>query len=126
MIERDLDLPTADGAMNTFVVHPDEGGPFPVVLFYMDAPGKREELHDMARRIGSGRLLRRPAEPLLPPQPRLLAARARPRKASPRCSRTCTRSTAARSSATREAMLRFVDGEPKADRERASARSATA
>jgi len=53
MIERDLDLPTADGAMNSFVVHPDEGGPFPVVLFYMDAPGKREELHDMARRIAS-------------------------------------------------------------------------
>ena len=53
MIERDLDLKTADGAMNTFVVHPDEGGPFPVVLFYMDAPGKREELHDMARRIAS-------------------------------------------------------------------------
>jgi carboxymethylenebutenolidase len=53
MIEGDLDLKTADGAMNTFVVHPDEGGPFPVVLFYMDAPGKREELHDMARRIAT-------------------------------------------------------------------------
>ena len=53
MIERDLDIKTADGAMNTFVVHPDEGGPFPVVFFYMDAPGKREELHDMARRIAS-------------------------------------------------------------------------
>jgi carboxymethylenebutenolidase len=53
MIERDLDLVTADGAMNTFVVHPEEGGPFPVVLFYMDAPGKREELHDMARRIAT-------------------------------------------------------------------------
>ena len=53
MIERDLDLPTADGAMNTFVAHPDDGGSFPVVLFYMDAPGKREELHDMARRIAS-------------------------------------------------------------------------
>ena len=48
MIEHHLDLPTADGAVNTFVVYPDEGGPFPVVLFYMDAPGKREELHDMA------------------------------------------------------------------------------
>ena len=53
MIERDLDIATADGAMNTFVVHPEEGGPFPVVLFYMDAPGKREELHDMARRIAA-------------------------------------------------------------------------
>jgi carboxymethylenebutenolidase len=53
MIEHDIDIPTADGAMNSFVVHPEEGGPFPVVLFYMDAPGKREELHDMARRIAA-------------------------------------------------------------------------
>ena len=53
MIERHLDIATADGAMNSFVVHPEEGGPFPVVLFYMDAPGKREELHDMARRIAA-------------------------------------------------------------------------
>ena len=53
MIEQHIDIPTADGSMNSFVVHPDEGGPFPVVLFYMDAPGKREELHDMARRIGT-------------------------------------------------------------------------
>ena len=53
MIEHHLDIATADGAMNSFVVHPDEGGPFPVVLFYMDAPGKREELHDMARRIAA-------------------------------------------------------------------------
>jgi carboxymethylenebutenolidase len=53
MIEHQIDIATADGAMNTFVVHPEEGAPFPVVLFYMDAPGKREELHDMARRIAS-------------------------------------------------------------------------
>jgi carboxymethylenebutenolidase len=53
MIERHLDIPTADGAMNSFVVHPEEGGPFPVVLFYMDAPGKREELYDMARRLAA-------------------------------------------------------------------------
>ena len=53
MIETELDLATRDGAMNTFVVHPEVGGPFPAVLFYMDAPGKREELHDMARRIAA-------------------------------------------------------------------------
>ena len=53
MIEQHLDLPSADGAINTFVVFPEEGGPFPVVLFLMDAPGKREELHDMARRIAA-------------------------------------------------------------------------
>jgi len=53
MIEEHIELPTAAGAMNTFVAYPDEGGTFPVVLFYMDAPGKREELHDMARRLAS-------------------------------------------------------------------------
>lgn len=39
--------------MNTFVTRPEGKGPYPVVLFLMDAPGKREELHDMARRISS-------------------------------------------------------------------------
>jgi carboxymethylenebutenolidase len=53
MIELHIDIDTPDGTMNTFVTHPEEGGPHPVVLFYMDAPGKREELHDMARRIGT-------------------------------------------------------------------------
>jgi len=53
MIEHHDDLATADGTMNTFVVHPEQDGPFPVVFFYMDAPGKREELHDMACRIAT-------------------------------------------------------------------------
>ena len=53
MIDREIDIPTPDGMMNTFVTHPEEGGPHPVVLLLMDAPGKREELHDMARRLGS-------------------------------------------------------------------------
>jgi carboxymethylenebutenolidase len=53
VIEEHLDIPTADGTMNSFVVYPEERGPHPVVLFYMDAPGKREELHDMARRLAS-------------------------------------------------------------------------
>jgi carboxymethylenebutenolidase len=53
MIERQIDINSVDGAMNSFVVHPEEGGPFPVLLFYMDAPGKREELHDMARRLAA-------------------------------------------------------------------------
>ncbi|MEO5733296.1 MAG: dienelactone hydrolase family protein [Rubrivivax sp.] len=58
MIERHIDLDTADGPMNTFIVHPETGGPFPVLLFYMDAPGKREELHDMARRVAAtGRMV---------------------------------------------------------------------
>ncbi len=53
MIEHHLDIETVDGSMNTFVTHPQSGGPYPVVLFLMDAPGKREELHDMARRISA-------------------------------------------------------------------------
>jgi carboxymethylenebutenolidase len=53
MIETEVELTTPDGQMRTFVTRPDEGGPHPLVLFYMDAPGKREELHDMARRIAT-------------------------------------------------------------------------
>ena len=53
MTEFEIDIATDDGAMNSFVVHPDGPGPHPVVLFYMDAPGKREELHDMARRLAA-------------------------------------------------------------------------
>ena len=53
MIESEIDLTTPDGAMNTFITLPDEGASHPLVIFYMDAPGKREELHDMARRIAT-------------------------------------------------------------------------
>ncbi|HAD36987.1 MAG TPA: hydrolase [Gammaproteobacteria bacterium] len=53
MIEHHIDIATDDGQMATFITHPESGGPFPVVLFLIDAPGKREELHDMARRISA-------------------------------------------------------------------------
>ena len=53
MIEINRKINTPDGEMDTFIVHPDEKGPRPVVLFLMDAPGKREELHEMARRIAT-------------------------------------------------------------------------
>ncbi|MCP5056458.1 MAG: dienelactone hydrolase family protein [bacterium] len=53
MLQREIDVPTPDGEMNTFVVQPETGGPHPTVLFFMDAPGKREELHEMARRIAA-------------------------------------------------------------------------
>jgi len=39
--------------MPTFVVHPDQAGPHPVVLFQMDAPGMREEIRNMSRRLAS-------------------------------------------------------------------------
>lgn len=48
-----LPIATGDGTMPTFVVHPERGGPHPVVLFLMDAPGMREELRNMSRRLAS-------------------------------------------------------------------------
>ena len=53
MHERTLEVRTADGIMPTFVTRPEEGGPFPPVILFMDAPGIREELRDMARRIAT-------------------------------------------------------------------------
>ena len=51
MIEKHVDISTRAGVADTFVCHPERGGPHPAVIFYMDAPGIREELYDMARRI---------------------------------------------------------------------------
>jgi len=53
MIERQIDIPAKDGRITTFIVHPERDGPHPVLLFYMDAPGIREELRDMARRFAT-------------------------------------------------------------------------
>ncbi len=53
MIDREVNVETPAGSMNTFITHPDSGGPYPLVIMLMDAPGKREELHDMARRLGT-------------------------------------------------------------------------
>jgi carboxymethylenebutenolidase len=51
MIEQDVIVTTKYGRMPSFTVHPEGPGPFPGVIFYMDAPGIREELRNMARRI---------------------------------------------------------------------------
>ena len=51
MQEQFISIKTSQGDMETFVVHPDGDGPFPVVLFFMDAPAIREELYEMARRV---------------------------------------------------------------------------
>jgi carboxymethylenebutenolidase len=53
MIEREVDLTTADGEMKTFVFHPEHDGPHPVVLYLMDAPSIRPALKDMASRLAS-------------------------------------------------------------------------
>lgn len=51
MIERELDIATQAGAMNTYSVRPDDGGALPVVVMLMDAPGVREGLRVICRRI---------------------------------------------------------------------------
>jgi carboxymethylenebutenolidase len=51
MYEQDVVVTTKHGRMPAFVAAPDSGGPHPGVIFYMDAPGTREELRNMARRV---------------------------------------------------------------------------
>ena len=53
MIDQQIEIQTRDGKMSTFISHPERGGPHPVIVFYMDAPGIREELRDMARRLAT-------------------------------------------------------------------------
>jgi len=53
MSDRDERISTSDGAMTTFIAHPDDGGPFPVVVVYMDALGLRDELRAIGRRLAS-------------------------------------------------------------------------
>jgi carboxymethylenebutenolidase len=53
MIERQVDVTTPDGEMTTFIFHPENGGPFPVVLYLMDAPSIRPALRDMASRLAT-------------------------------------------------------------------------
>lgn len=53
MIERQVEIETKDGSMTTFEFHPEEGGPYPVVLYLMDAPSIRPALKDMASRLAT-------------------------------------------------------------------------
>jgi carboxymethylenebutenolidase len=120
VIEQHLDIATADGAMNSFVVYPEEGAPFPVVLFYMDAPGKREELHDMARRIA--------AVGYFVVLPNLYYRRVRDYYLKERTEPQMAEMFAHMASLDRvttecdtRALLRFVDSRPEADRGRIGA-----
>ena len=120
MIEHHFDIPTADGAMNSFVVHPEEGGAFPVVLFYMDAPGKREELHDMARRIAAvGYFVVLPNLYYRRTREYVLAERTEPALAEMYGHMNSL--DAATTACDTEAMLRFVDAHPHADGSRVGA-----
>jgi carboxymethylenebutenolidase len=51
MIERDVNVTSRTGDIPSFAVCPDGPGNFPAIILYMDAPGIREELRNLARRI---------------------------------------------------------------------------
>ncbi len=53
MSEREITVGTQDGAMTTFIVHPDAGGPFPVAVLYMDGVGYRDQVKKNARRFAA-------------------------------------------------------------------------
>src|SRR5439155_14315816 len=50
---KNLGITTKDGEMETFICHPERNRRSPAVFFLMDAYGIREELKDMARRLGT-------------------------------------------------------------------------
>ncbi len=51
MSEREIRITTPDGEMPTFLIHPSEGGPFPVAILLMDGIGYREQIRENARRF---------------------------------------------------------------------------
>src|SRR4029453_13031797 len=53
VIEQEVNIETADGTMKTFIVRPEGAGPYPVVLYLMDAPSIRPALKDMASRLAT-------------------------------------------------------------------------
>lgn len=115
MKERTIDIPTRDGAMPTFITHPELGGPHPPVILYMDAPGYREELKDFARRIGTvghycmlPNLYYRDGGPSFPP------ASDRTQEQSDQLTRLMNALTRERILSDTEAMLDVIDGDPAA------------
>ncbi|MGW4589485.1 dienelactone hydrolase family protein [Amycolatopsis thermoflava] len=55
LIEKEEVVRTDDGPMTVTVRHPDDSGPFPVVIVYHDGPGLRADIHDVSRKLaGAG------------------------------------------------------------------------
>ena len=53
MPERHVTVTTSEGGIPSFLATPESGAPVSPVIFYMDAPGFRDELCDMARRVAA-------------------------------------------------------------------------
>ena len=52
MKERFVEIATPDGRMEAYVTHPEDAGPFPAIVFYSDVLGMREQINEIARRVG--------------------------------------------------------------------------
>ena len=53
MREQFVEIKTTEGVMEAFATYPEAHDPFPAVILYMDIWGVREELYDIARRVGT-------------------------------------------------------------------------
>jgi carboxymethylenebutenolidase len=53
LVEREIVVRTADGAMKVFLARPEEGGPFPVAVVFMDGVGYRDQIKANARRFAA-------------------------------------------------------------------------
>ena len=53
LIERNVDIPTLAGAMNTFAARPASGPPAPLIIVCMDIWGVRPQLFEIAKRIAA-------------------------------------------------------------------------
>jgi carboxymethylenebutenolidase len=51
--EQTIEIPTSAGRMETYITRPEQDGPFPVVILYMDIWGIREILFDLASRVAT-------------------------------------------------------------------------
>ena len=78
---KEVSIPTPDGHARAFTFHPQGNGPWPAVIFYMDAPAIRPALFTMCERLAGHSYF-----VLLPD----MFWRAGPtvRSTSPKCSRT--------------------------------------
>lgn len=48
-----MDIKTPDGVCDILIAYPEDNGPYPAVLFFMDAIGPRAYLYEMAQTIAS-------------------------------------------------------------------------
>src|SRR5215813_6444030 len=51
MIEKQVDVKTADGVADCDLFYPDENGKWPAIIMYTDIGGRREVFRDMGKRL---------------------------------------------------------------------------